>query len=995
MSDSLTQGMANFLHDLMESAYEFTEQLKPSPSPPPSRSTTPATSNREESSPGATAGESFFLLSAAESAPKRVDNGDDVLEGGDTAKPDKSDTVQSMRGGPSYNVHVYGGTGGSGGQGGDHGGHGGPGEGPKFDIRDSNVTLTDPHATTLQFIEKKLAGHVAAQHKFTDQSKSLCAADTRVEVQANINQWLSLGSSTKERIFWVTGIAGSGKSTLSATLVDNLRKKGTPVAAQFFISRNIPETTDPAKIIPTMAQQLAEFSPDAAQIIQEKLKNGFPSSRKEQVEALLLSPIWELSKSREVVIILIDALDELQTAAQSVMEILSPIAPKGCKLPDNVRFLITSRPEHWADISRSKTLELKMFKQQMLATDDSVKEVKNFIVAKMKEITPNEPGWENWPHHGDLLGLSNKANGLFHYAATALNWIEGQIQNDGRACQNTVFNELTLLGIGELEDLYKVILTSFGDKAKDLDKVTNEQARAALELRRENRLCGFQHVIGAILVLQEPLTISQIIALLADIPVGNLDVGHFLQQMRSVLVPGTTTLFENATPQMHKTFRDYIMDGHAPAEFCILTGHAHFVTAKSCLEVIVKGGSLSDIVVEYSVQHWYKHLRKAVEGGVTCEDERMWNLFGQIVGKAVVGIWATTNWMDLFVDMAAAGWGLLKRHTSKDKMQEISNILIKAKEVRAFPPSPMFVLLTFSCLLVSSEKCEVRAFPPSPMFVLLTFSCLLVSSIMCVVRAFPPSPMFVLLTFSCLLVSSEKCLVRAFPPSPMFVLLTFSCLLVSSSKCYVRAFPPSPMFVLLTFSCLLVSRNECVLFPHRPCLSCSLFLAFSSLLVRAFPPSPMFVLLTFSCLLVSSDSCLVRAFPPSPMFVLLTFSCLLVSSIECRVRAFPPSPMFVLLTFSCLLVSSDECEVRAFPPSPMFVLLTFSCLLVSSDECEVRAFPPSPMFVLLTFSCLLVSSDECRVRAFPPLPMFVLLTFSRVLVSRKQCVISPLSSTSV
>ncbi|KAJ7892717.1 hypothetical protein B0H13DRAFT_1505674, partial [Mycena leptocephala] len=94
------------------------------------------------------------------------------------------------------------------------------------------------------------------------------------------------------------------------TLVDNLRKKGTPVAAQFFISRNIVETTNPDKIIPTIAQQLAKSSPAAARIIDDRLKYGFPSSRKEQVEALLLAPIWELSKSCSVVIILIDALDE-------------------------------------------------------------------------------------------------------------------------------------------------------------------------------------------------------------------------------------------------------------------------------------------------------------------------------------------------------------------------------------------------------------------------------------------------------------------------------------------------------------------------------------------------------------------------------------------------------------------------------------------------------------------------------------------------------------
>ncbi|KAJ7821708.1 hypothetical protein B0H14DRAFT_1329788 [Mycena olivaceomarginata] len=189
----------------------------------------------------------------------------------------------------------YGGTGGPGGQGGEGGGLGGTGEGAKIEIRDSNVNLTNPDATKLQFIKEKLTSHVAAQHKFTDQSKSLCAPYTRAKIQADINQWLLPGPSNKQHIFWITGIAGSGKSTLSATVVDNLGKQHTPVAAQFFISRNIPETTNPEKIIPTIAQQLAESSPAAARIIHDTLKHWVPTSRKDQVEALLLAPIWELS----------------------------------------------------------------------------------------------------------------------------------------------------------------------------------------------------------------------------------------------------------------------------------------------------------------------------------------------------------------------------------------------------------------------------------------------------------------------------------------------------------------------------------------------------------------------------------------------------------------------------------------------------------------------------------------------------------------------------
>ncbi|KAJ7867112.1 hypothetical protein B0H13DRAFT_1897703 [Mycena leptocephala] len=540
-------------------ATEITQKRSPASSPQQSRSTTPAPFNRQGPALGdretATTADRFNLVlpSDAESASKRVDNGEDVLKGGETDEPD---TVQSMP--------VRGGTGGPGGQGGSQGDAGGTGEGNRFTIHHSNVNLTNPGATELHSIKDKLASHVAAQHKFTDQSKSLCAPGTHVEIQANILEWLSPQPGTKECIFWIT-----------------------------------------EKIIPTIALQLAEFSPVAAGIIHNVLEHGFPATRKKQVEELVLAPVRELCKSCDVVVILIDALDKLQNAAKSVLEILSPIAPRACDLPINVRFLITSRPEHWADISKSETLELAVFKQHALETESSVNEVHKFIVAIMKKIIPDEPGWDNWPPSGKVRQLSNKANGLFHYAATALHWIENQIEGKQNARQHEV------------------------------------------------RLASFQHVIGTILVLYKPLTIRQIIALLDDIEVDNLDVPSFLQkQMCSVLIPGMTRSFEEATPQMHKAFRDYIIDGHAPKEFCILTGHAHFVTARSCLEVIIKAGSQSDVAVEYSVQ---LHLQKAVEGGMPCEDERMWNLFGKIVEEVKISIWVSTDVIDVFVDVATVG----------------------------------------------------------------------------------------------------------------------------------------------------------------------------------------------------------------------------------------------------------------------------------------------------------------------------------------------------
>ncbi|KAJ7856050.1 hypothetical protein B0H14DRAFT_2507794 [Mycena olivaceomarginata] len=295
----------------------------------------------------------------------------------------------------------------------------------------------------------------------------------------------------------------------------------------------------------------------------------------------------------------------------------------------------------------------------------------------MKEITR----WNDWPSDDEVQKLSDKASGLFHYAATALHWIEEQICNRGTASRKQVFEKFTQMGIGQLEDLYRVILTSF----ENIDNPAQDTNW------RANQLQGFWHVIGTILVLDEPLTIHQIIALLANIPEDNFHVKNFLQRMRSVLIPGTTTSFEEATPQMHKSFRDYIMDGHAPAEFHILTGHAHFVTARSCLEVIVRAGSQSGVVVDYSVGQWYQHLRKAAEEGVTCEDKRMWNLFEQMVEEAV-HIWKENPWR-MFIGVAAAGWELLRVRTKYGG---------ESKLVCAFPLSLVFASLTFPLLLVSS-----------------------------------------------------------------------------------------------------------------------------------------------------------------------------------------------------------------------------------------------------------------------------------------------------
>ena len=507
------------------------------------------------------------------------------------------------------------------------------------------MPLVDP---TQAFIKEMLDGHITAKYK-ADHNKSICAPGTRKDLLADIEKWLSPQPSNAELIFWVTGIPGSGKSTLSATIVENLRKNHTPVSAQYFISRNIPETMDPNKIIPTIARQLAISSPIAARVLKKALEDGYPATRAEQVTSLLLDPIRELSKSRDMVVILIDALDELNDAADSAMEILSRIAPidSACDLPNNIKFIITSRPEHWTSISGFNDA---LFKHHSLATKSSVTEVNNFVVARMSEITPDGSEWHGWPNDDQLQMLFDKANGLFHYAATALRWIKEQIRKNGTACQKTVFERFSEDGLDELNGLYELILTSW----EDVYKPTKDNHE------RATRLSGFQHVMGTILMLRKPLLIKEIVELLSDIPKDEFDVKLFLEQMRSVLIPGATpSSDDSATPQIHKSFRDYIMSEHAPREFRILTKGAHFMIARSCFHSIVKAESQRGNGNEYAVTNWHRHLHEAE---ARCDDERMWTLLSEMMNQGVVGVGTKTywNWTHTFACVASTGWKLLK-----------------------------------------------------------------------------------------------------------------------------------------------------------------------------------------------------------------------------------------------------------------------------------------------------------------------------------------------
>ncbi|KIM89149.1 hypothetical protein PILCRDRAFT_61443 [Piloderma croceum F 1598] len=192
-----------------------------------------------------------------------------------------------------------------------------------------------------------------------------CLPDTRMNVLEFIINWVN-DSRTTQNVLWIHGLARSGKSTLSTTIVNCFRESGN-LGTFIFFNRDVAERNNPWDVIRTMAYQLGVFHPDISEIIASALKSSpniclSPISYQfQQLFLDTLSPSKGCTALAPIVLVL-DALDECGTPKDREI-LLTVLSDKSRDLHLNVRFIFTSRAE--IDIFRAfnhqihiRTLEL-------------------------------------------------------------------------------------------------------------------------------------------------------------------------------------------------------------------------------------------------------------------------------------------------------------------------------------------------------------------------------------------------------------------------------------------------------------------------------------------------------------------------------------------------------------------------------------------------------------------------------------------------------------
>ncbi|KAG9083900.1 hypothetical protein FRC07_013793 [Ceratobasidium sp. 392] len=161
---------------------------------------------------------------------------------------------------------------------------------------------------------KSLPNSLDAQYrsaKALELGRGGCTEDTRVKILDQMQAWACDAES--ERIYWLNGMAGTGKTTIAYSLCERL-EKDNKLAASFFCSRQLPECRDVNLIVPSIVYQLSRLFPPFRRTISTALESNpdvYNQPILEQFDQLLIHPMSQVKdKLPSGLAVVVDALDE-------------------------------------------------------------------------------------------------------------------------------------------------------------------------------------------------------------------------------------------------------------------------------------------------------------------------------------------------------------------------------------------------------------------------------------------------------------------------------------------------------------------------------------------------------------------------------------------------------------------------------------------------------------------------------------------------------------
>ena len=381
---------------------------------------------------------------------------------------------------------------------------------------------------------KDLRPSKMAEHRFIHNGKDAlkrqtCTEGTRVKILKEITEWANDSAVGSPSVFWLTGQAGAGKTTIAYTIAKRFGEgQPTALGASFFCSRQFGETRSLQRIVPTIAFQLArQCEPYRIALFGVDTSDAVDShSVEEQIQKFLLTP-WMTQARRHglpTYLVVVDALDEIEEVDRSsfLKELLESVDK------DNItglKVLVTSRPdpdivELCATFPRGAVCRL-----QDVPIKDAKLDITTYLDVKLKNLAGTP----------ELSKLNEQSAGLFIYAATVVKILtKRKLDKDEQLSLLRPLLSSPSSHFGSIDKLYQRIIC---DAFSDLDN---------------NLLSTRLSVLYAFLCSAERIS-SSVAALLVDTKIGIASM--VLDSLHAVLYEDSGRVY-----WYHASFPDFIFN---------------------------------------------------------------------------------------------------------------------------------------------------------------------------------------------------------------------------------------------------------------------------------------------------------------------------------------------------------------------------------------------------------------------------------------------------
>ena len=459
----------------------------------------------------------------------------------------------------------------------------------------------------------------AQEAEYRHGNRKGCLKGTRNTVLNEIELWT--GDFTKPPVYWLNGLAGTGKSTIAQTVAERLFADGQ-LGASFFCSRDFSDRGNLNFIFPTLAVQLArrytEFRSAFVPLVQSD-RGVLYESLDKQMEKLVAGPLKE---SKISTVVVIDALDECKDE-EPASTILSVLGQFVSRIP-KVKFFLTGRPEPRIRegfrlpplVGTADTFILHNVERNLVNND-----IRLFLKRSFLELARHRSGLDGWPTREQLNLLCKRAAGFFVYAVATVKFISHRNSNPKKRLDCLLQSPESTTHEGKTEfkpeTTLNLLYTSILQEAFGRDDPEDDHK--------------IRSVLGGMILAANPLSPSAIATLLGF---DTEDIFPLLSSIGSLLILQEDV--DQPVRPFHKSFADFITDPtrctnkrfyisppshHPELVVCCLKLMDQTLEKNLCKHqdpiVIPEANGLPERTerslepaLQYSCKLWHKHLTK-------------------------------------------------------------------------------------------------------------------------------------------------------------------------------------------------------------------------------------------------------------------------------------------------------------------------------------------------------------------------------------------------